>query len=178
MKCPYCFSIENKVIDSRLTESSDTIRRRRQCLDCDQRFTTYERVEEIPITVIKRNGERQPFERNKILNGLIRACVKRQISITLLDDMVTDIENEIRSQFKYEISSQELGEMVLERLKTFDKVAYVRFASVYRYFEDIKQFSEELEKLESRSKNKKSAQVQGGNGGKSNQQVNELQEPD
>jgi len=148
MKCPFCSYEETKVVDSRATEAGDAIRRRRECLKCSQRFTTYERLEEMPLTVIKKNGEREIFNRNKLLDGLLRAAVKREISRQQLEDLVTDIETELRNQFKYEVASKKIGEMILKRLRKIDKVAYVRFASVYREFKDETDFSSELSKLQ------------------------------
>lgn len=148
MKCPFCEHPETKVVDSRTAEANDAIRRRRECLACGQRFTTYERMEEIPLVVIKSNGAREIFDRSKLLNGLLRACVKRQVPVEKLEAMVSDIESELRNQFKYEVPSKKIGEMALERLKDLDKVAYVRFASVYRQFEDIDEFNRELRELQ------------------------------
>ncbi len=148
MKCSFCGYDETKVIDSRLTEEGDAVRRRRECPSCNKRFTTYERSYEIPITIIKKNKETQPFDRQKLLNGLIRACVKREIPVQRLEKIVENIENELRNQYKYEVISKQLGEMALKRLKELDKVAYVRFASVYKEFDDIKKFTEELAELE------------------------------
>lgn len=148
MNCPFCGYQESKVIDSRPSESGDTIRRRRECLKCEQRSTTFERVEDIPITVIKKNNEREPFDRGKILAGLLRATIKRQVTRSELEDIVSDIEADLRNQFKKEVSSEEIGEMVLERLGRMDKVAYIRFASVYRDFQDTYEFAEELERLQ------------------------------
>jgi len=153
MKCPFCEYEETKVIDSRLTEEGDAVRRRRECPSCNKRFTTYERNYEIPITVIKKNRETQPFDRQKLLNGLVRASVKRGIPVQRLEEIVGDIEDELRNQYKYEITSKELGEITLNKLKELDKVAYVRFASVYKEFDDIKKFTEELTELENK-KNK------------------------
>ncbi|MDI6690030.1 MAG: transcriptional regulator NrdR [Actinomycetota bacterium] len=147
MKCPFCGYLETKVIDSRATEAGDAIRRRRECLECQRRFTTYERQEEIPLMVIKKNGQREPFDRAKLLKGLQRATVKREITLSQLENIVTDIESELRNQFKYEVPSKEIGEMALKRLREIDKVAYVRFASVYREFKDIDEFTAELAKL-------------------------------
>lgn len=144
MKCPFCGSAETKVVDSRDTESRDAIRRRRECLDCQSRFTTYERVEEVPLTVIKRGGEREVFSRSKLLTGLLRACEKRPIDTATLEELVEGIEAELRNEFKTEVPAPEIGERVLSRLKQLDKVAYVRFASVYRQFEDVEQFQREL----------------------------------
>lgn len=147
MNCPFCGHLETKVVDSRAAESGSAIRRRRECLKCKQRFTTFEKMEEIPITVIKKNQTREPFERRKILDGLIRATVKRPIPREELEKIVSDIETDLRNQFKYEVSSREIGEMVLKRLRKMDKVAYVRFASVYRDFKNIDEFTKELAKL-------------------------------
>ena len=147
MKCPYCSSLDTKVVDSRLTDSNDSVRRRRVCEKCGKRFTTYERFENQPIAVIKKDSTRQPFDRNKILSGLIRACIKRNISTTVLNQIVDDIEAEIKNMPSSEISSKEIGNLVLKRLKDLDKVAYIRFASVYKQFNNIKQFTNELLKL-------------------------------
>lgn len=147
MKCPYCDNLDSKVIDSRLTEDNESIRRRRECERCFKRFTTYERIETQPVAVIKKDGTRQPFNRNKILDGLIRACVKRNISTKTLEKVVNEIETEIKNTPSNEISSQEIGDLVLKNLKTIDKVAYIRFASVYKQFDSLKEFNMELEKL-------------------------------
>ena len=147
MKCPYCGFIEDKVIDSRPTEESAAIRRRRECSKCLKRFTTYEKVESVPLMVIKKDKTRQTFNREKLLNGLLRACEKRPVSIDVLEKMVDEIEGQILNSLKREITSQEIGEMVMARLKDLDEVAYVRFASVYRQFRDINTFMDELHKL-------------------------------
>ncbi len=147
MKCPYCGFAEDKVIDSRPTEESAAIRRRRECLKCLKRFTTYEKVESIPLMVIKKDKIRQTFDREKLLNGLLKACEKRPVSIEVLEKMVNEIEGQILNSLKREITSQEIGEMVMARLKDLDEVAYVRFASVYRQFRDINTFMDELHKL-------------------------------
>jgi len=147
MKCPYCSNLDTRVIDSRLTDSDGSVRRRRLCEKCGKRFTTYEKFENQPIAVIKKDNTRQPFDRNKILSGLIRACIKRNISTAVLDKIVDDIETEIKSMPSNEISSKEIGNLALKRLKNLDKVAYIRFASVYKQFDDIKQFTNELSKL-------------------------------
>lgn len=147
MKCPFCASNEIKVIDSRDTESQDAVRRRRECIDCGKRFTTYERVEEQPLTVIKRGGEREVFSRTKLLEGLLRACEKRPIETATLEGLIDEIVAELRNEFKTEVPSGEIGERVLLKLKDLDKVAYVRFASVYRQFEDVEEFQRELSKL-------------------------------
>jgi len=147
VKCPYCSYEETKVVDSRTTETGDAIRRRRECLECAKRYTTYERMEEVPLRVIKKNGEREPFDRGKLLAGLSRATVKRDVTQAVLDELVEEIEADLRNQFKYEVPANELGEMVLRKLKKIDKVAYVRFASVYREFSDLDDFAQELSKL-------------------------------
>ncbi|MCL4378681.1 MAG: transcriptional regulator NrdR [Actinobacteria bacterium] len=148
MKCPFCGNLDSKVIDSRLTEDKESIRRRRECERCSKRFTTYERLETQPIAVIKKDGTRQPFDRNKILGGLIRACIKRNISAEILEKIADDIELEIRNNPSNEISSSDIGNLVLKHLKNLDKVAYIRFASVYKHFDDIKEFTRELEELQ------------------------------
>ena len=147
MKCPYCGFVEDKVIDSRPTEESTAIRRRRECTKCMKRFTTYEKVESVPLMVIKKDKTRQTFDRDKLLNGLLRACEKRPVSIVDLEKMADEIEGQILNTLKREITSQEIGEMVMTGLKDLDEVAYVRFASVYRQFRDINTFMDELHKL-------------------------------
>jgi len=147
LKCQICGHEETKVIDSRTTESADAIRRRRECLKCTERFTTYERIEEIPLMVIKKDNSREPFNRSKLMAGLVRAVTKREVSNTELDKLITDIEKELRNQFKYEVEAKDIGDMVLKRLKDIDKVAYIRFASVYKDFQDAVEFSQELTKL-------------------------------
>jgi len=147
MKCPFCSNPDTRVIDSRLTEPKDCVRRRRLCEKCGKRFTTYERVESQPIAVIKKDNTREPFDRNKILSGLIRACIKRNINTEQLNKIVDDIENEISSLPSNEIRSSEIGNLVLKRLKNLDKVAYIRFASVYKQFNNVKQFTRELTEL-------------------------------
>lgn len=147
MKCPYCGFVEDKVIDSRPTEENSAIRRRRECSKCLKRFTTYEKVESVPLMVIKKDKTRQAFDREKLLNGLLRACEKRPVSIDTLEKMVDEIEGQILNTLKREITTQEIGEMVMARLKDIDEVAYVRFASVYRQFRDINTFMDELHKL-------------------------------
>lgn len=147
MKCPYCGATEDKVVDSRATEESDATRRRRECLKCEKRFTTFERIEEVPLTVIKKNDEREPFDRSKLLAGIQRATIKRRVSANRLEKIVHDIETELRNEFKHEVPSHELGKRILKYLKNIDKVAYVRFASVYREFKDVDEFTAELKKL-------------------------------
>ncbi|NLK85949.1 MAG: transcriptional repressor NrdR [Clostridiaceae bacterium] len=147
MKCPYCGYMEDKVIDSRPTEENTSIRRRRECAKCLKRFTTYEKVESVPLMVVKKDKTRQIFDRQKLLNGLLRACEKRPVSIEELESLVDSIELQILNSLKREITTQEIGEMVMAKLKDLDEVAYVRFASVYRQFRDINTFMEELRKL-------------------------------
>ena len=147
MKCPYCGYAESKVIDSRPAEEGSTIRRRRECLACRKRFTTYEIIERMPLVVVKRDGSRQSFDRVKVINGLVRACEKRPVALSQLEAIADEIENELQGALEREISTSEIGEMVMVRLKDLDEVAYVRFASVYRQFKDINTFMEELTKL-------------------------------
>ncbi|MEW6378175.1 MAG: transcriptional regulator NrdR [bacterium] len=147
MKCPYCKSAESKVLDSRDSEGGLSIRRRRECLGCNRRFTTYERLEEIPCMVIKKDNRREPFDRNKLLNGLIKACEKRPISLYVLEGFVNRIEEKVQDLSGKEIKSNDLGEMVMDWLYNLDEIAYVRFASVYRQFKDIKQFMSELQEI-------------------------------
>ena len=147
MKCPFCGYSESKVIDSRPAEEGATIRRRRECLDCQRRFTTYEIVERMPLVVIKRDGSRQSFDKVKLINGMVRACEKRPVSLNQLEQIADEIEQDLQSGLEREISTVIIGEMVMSRLKDVDEVAYVRFASVYRSFKDINTFMEELAKL-------------------------------
>ncbi len=147
MKCPYCGFQESKVIDSRHSEDSTSIRRRRECLSCQKRFTTYETVESLPIVVIKKDGSRQSFDRNKLINGMVRACEKRPVSLSAIEAAVTEIEQIIQNSLEREVRTSYIGELVMERLKPLDEVAYVRFASVYRQFKDINSFMTELNKL-------------------------------
>ncbi len=147
MKCPYCGYQESKVIDSRPAEEGSTIRRRRECLSCQKRFTTYEIMERLPLVVIKKDGSRQTFDKMKLLNGMIRACEKRPVPITELEKIADDIEQELQNSLEREIKTSDIGEMVMDRIKKLDEVAYVRFASVYRQFKDINTFRDELNKL-------------------------------
>ena len=147
MKCPFCGYTESKVIDSRPAEEGATIRRRRECLACQKRFTTYEIIERLPLVVVKRDGSRQTFDRVKLINGMGRACEKRPVSLAQLESIADDIEQELQSSLEREVSTVAIGEMVMSRLKEVDEVAYVRFASVYRSFKDINTFMEELTKL-------------------------------
>ena len=155
MKCPFCAYTESKVIDSRPAEEGATIRRRRECLACSKRFTTYEIIERMPLVVVKRDGSRQSFDKVKLINGMVRACEKRPVSLSRLEKIADDIEQELQSHLEREIKTVDVGEMVMTRLKEVDEVAYVRFASVYRSFKDINTFMEELSKLllEGESKN-------------------------
>ena len=147
MKCPFCGDQESKVVDSRHSEDGLSIRRRRECLQCQKRFTTYETVESLPIVVIKRDSSRQQFDRNKILNGMLRACEKRPVPLAELARATDEIEQAIQNSLDREISTEKIGELVMERLKPLDEVAYVRFASVYRQFKDIDSFMRELNKI-------------------------------
>ncbi|ACL76405.1 transcriptional regulator NrdR [Ruminiclostridium cellulolyticum] len=147
MKCPFCGFIEDKVIDSRPTDEGSSIRRRRECTKCSRRFTTYEKVESLPLMVIKKDKSRQPFNREKLMNGLLRACEKRPISINDLEKMVENIEAQLHNSLQREVTTVDIGEIVMSKLKTMDEVAYVRFASVYRQFKDINTFMDELRKL-------------------------------
>jgi transcriptional repressor NrdR len=144
MKCPFCNHNEDKVVDSRETSEGSAIRRRRECINCGKRFTTYESVERMPLMVVKKDGSREPFNRQKIINGLLLACQKRPVSMDRLEDFVADVETEIQKKFDQEVAAQQIGEIVMEKLYILDDVAYVRFASVYRQFKDINQFMREL----------------------------------
>ncbi len=152
MKCPFCGYPESRVIDSRPTDEGERIRRRRECLKCGKRFTTYEIIESVPIVVIKKDKSRETFDRNKLLNGLLRACEKRPVSVDTLERIVDEIENLLQNSLDREVSSQRIGTYAMEKLKTVDEVAYVRFASVYRQFKDINSFMEELSKIISNKK--------------------------
>ncbi len=147
MKCTKCGYIESKVIDSRPADDYSTIRRRRECLECHFRFTTYERMESLPLVVVKKDGTREQFDRNKIIKGIMKACEKRPVSMEQIEKMVSEIEAELYSTSLNEIYSTEIGEQIMKQLKNLDEVAYVRFASVYRHFKDINTFMEELEML-------------------------------
>ncbi len=147
MKCPYCGDQDSKVVDSRHAEDNVSIRRRRECLSCGKRFTTYETVESLPVMVVKKDGSRQSFDRNKVLAGMLVACEKRPVPIAGLERAASEIEQVIQNSLDREISSAAIGELVMERLKNLDEVAYVRFASVYRQFKDINTFMEELSKI-------------------------------
>ena len=144
MKCPFCGDQESKVVDSRRSEDGNSIRRRRECIACQRRFTTYEIVESLPIIVVKRDGTRQSFDRNKILNAMVRAFDKRKVEIADLERIATEIEQTIQSTLEREVSTDKIGEMVMERIKSIDEVAYIRFASVYRRFQDVGSFVQEI----------------------------------
>lgn len=147
MKCPFCSFLEDKVVDSREAKDGDSIRRRRECLECGRRFTSYERIDEIPYMVVKKDGRREIFDRNKIMSGLLRACEKRPISANQLESIVDLVEKNVQELPEREISTSEVGKIIMKRLKTLDKVAYVRFASVYLEFEDVSEFMTELKDL-------------------------------
>lgn len=147
MKCPFCGFLDSKVVDSRPAEDGASIRRRRECLSCHKRFTTFEVMETLPVVVIKKDGSRQSFDRSKLLNGMIRACEKRPVPFDTLQQIADEIEQNLQNEMNREVSSTKIGEMVMDRLKDVDEVAYVRFASVYRQFKDISTFMSELNKL-------------------------------
>ncbi len=147
MRCPFCLHLDSKVLDSRQTEEGGSIRRRRDCTACHRRFTTYERVDEMPFLVVKKDGRREPFSRTKILNGIMRACEKRPISLETIEQAVDEIEREVRSSLEREITSTYIGELVMDKLRAIDDVAYVRFASVYRQFKDVDSFIQEVQQL-------------------------------
>ena len=147
MKCPFCACSESKVIDSRPTDEGERIRRRRECIACGKRFTTYEIIETVPVIVVKKDKSREAFDRVKLFNGMLRACEKRPVSIAQIETVVTEIEQELQNSLDREVTSVHIGEMAMEKLKAMDEVAYVRFASVYRQFKDINTFMEELAKL-------------------------------
>ncbi|MBO5773802.1 MAG: transcriptional repressor NrdR [Clostridia bacterium] len=147
MKCPFCNSLDSKVVDSRLNDDGTSIRRRRECVGCGKRYTTYEKIESTPVLVIKNNGNRQIFDSSKIKNGIIKACEKRPVSMARIDKLVNDIEKQVNNTLAQEISSKKVGDMVMNGLKSLDEVAYVRYASVHRQFKDINTLLEEIEKL-------------------------------
>ena len=147
MKCPFCAYLESKVVDSRPADEGASIRRRRECLSCHKRFNNYETMESLPLMVVKKDGSRQSFDRNKVMNGLILACEKRPVSFSTMEEIVNEIEQTLQNEMEREVSSAEIGELVMERLKKVDEVSYVRFASVYRQFKDINTFMRELNKL-------------------------------
>lgn len=147
MKCPYCGYKEDKVIDSRSSSEGNSIRRRRECLKCERRFTTYEYFEQIPLLIVKKDGRRESFDRNKILSGILKACEKRPVSLKMMEDMTTSIERIVMRRYEKEVPASVLGELVMEKLAGVDDVAYVRFASVYRQFKDVNQFMKELQEM-------------------------------
>ncbi len=147
MRCPFCSHIEDKVVDSRESKDGDSIRRRRECLDCGRRFTSYERIDEIPYMVVKKDGKREGFDRNKVLAGLFRACEKRPISTGQLEEIVDEVEKNVQDSLDRELATNEVGKIIMRRLKVLDKVAYVRFASVYLEFADVSEFMSELKQL-------------------------------
>ena len=155
MKCPYCGFKEDKVVDSRATGEESAVRRRRECLKCGKRFTTYEYIEEISMMVIKKDGRREPFDRKKILAGIIRACEKRPVSMEKMEEIISQVERSIQKKSDREVSSSRIGELVMEKLKVLDDVAYVRFASVYRQFKDVGQFMVELKDILGKEKKRK-----------------------
>lgn len=154
MKCPYCGFKEDKVVDSRATAEESAVRRRRECLKCGKRFTTYEYIEEVSLMVVKKDGRREPFDRKKILNGIMKACEKRPISMEKMEEIVTQVERQIQKKSDREVFASKIGELVMEKLKQLDDVAYVRFASVYRQFKDVGQFMVELKDILNREKYK------------------------
>lgn len=147
MKCPYCSYVDSKVVDSRPTSEGEAIRRRRECNSCKKRFTTYEYIEEIPIMIVKRDGNRESYDRNKLLKGIIKSCEKRPVPMSKIEKIVDNIENNLSNSLKKEITSMEIGTMVMEELKSIDEVAYVRFASVYKQFKDVNSFMDELKNI-------------------------------
>ena len=155
MKCPFCGYLEDKVVDSRATAEESAVRRRRECLKCGKRFTTYEYIEEVSLLVIKKDGRREPFDRKKVLAGIIRACEKRPISVEKMEGIVTQVERLIQKKSDREVSASRIGELVMDKLKLVDDVAYVRFASVYRQFKDVGQFMVELKDILGKDKKKK-----------------------
>jgi transcriptional repressor NrdR len=155
MKCPYCHYKEDKVVDSRTTQQGQAIRRRRECLACGKRFTTYEYIEDVAVMVIKKDGQRQPFDRKKILSGIIKACEKRPISVDKMEEIVGQVERCLQKKPDREVLSTKIGELVMEKLKALDDVAYVRFASVYRQFRDVEQFMSELKGILHKGQRKK-----------------------
>ena len=147
MKCPYCTFLDSKVVDSRNGKDGTSIRRRRECLKCNRRFTTYERIEELNLVIVKKDGRREPFDRAKVIDGLEKACEKRPISVEVIEQLVTDLERELQERGDREVDSKEIGERLIGKLYEIDEVAYVRFASVYRSFKDVNQFMDELKEL-------------------------------
>lgn len=147
MKCPYCGYSEDKVVDSRSSSENGAVRRRRECLKCQRRFTTYEHIEDIPLMVIKKNAQREPFDRNKLMSGILKACEKRPVSVNKIENLIDNIERALQRKHDKEVRSSQIGEMVVRKLHDIDKVAYVRFASVYREFKDVTEFMKELKSI-------------------------------
>ena len=158
MRCPYCQHTDTKVTDSRTTDEGNSIRRRRECMSCGRRFTTYEIIEEVPLMVLKRSGRRELFDRGKLLNGLLRSCDKRTVPMATMEEVVSEVERQVRNEINQEVTTDRIGELVLEQLKDIDQVSYVRFASVYRKFNNIDSFMEELKKLKKLSEKKRKAE--------------------
>jgi len=152
MKCPYCGNFEDKVVDSRLNPDGDAIRRRRECLKCERRYTTYEHIENTPLMVVKKGGNRQPFDRERLTTGVRKACEKRPVSIEKIQQLVDTVERGILKKYEKEVPSNQIGELVMKKLYSLDDVAYVRFASVYRQFKDVEQFAKELQGMLSKKK--------------------------
>jgi transcriptional repressor NrdR len=147
MKCPFCSHLEDKVVDSRESGEGDSIRRRRECLHCQRRFTTYEKIEEVPLKVVKKDNTREDYDRRKLLSGILKACEKRPVSMEQIESMLDEIERSIEKGHEQEVNSKEIGELVMEKLHNLDEVAYVRFASVYKQFKDVNEFMEVIKKL-------------------------------
>lgn len=147
MKCPYCGYSEDKVVDSRSSSENGAVRRRRECLKCQRRFTTYEHIEDIPLMVVKKNAQREPFDRNKLMSGILKACEKRPVSVNKIENLIDNIERALQRKHDKEVRSSQIGEMVVRKLHDIDKVAYVRFASVYREFKDVTEFMKELKSI-------------------------------
>jgi len=166
MKCPFCGYAEDKVVDSRESKEGESIRRRRECLKCEKRFTTYERIDEIPYMVIKKDGRREKFDRQKVLSGVLRACEKRPISMGKMEQIVNDVESYVIDSPDRERTTSEVGQMIMEQLKHLDKVAYIRFASVYRDFKDVNEFRAELESLLGKEPARSSTKVKAKTGAK------------
>jgi transcriptional repressor NrdR len=162
MKCPFCGFENDKVVDSRESKEGESIRRRRECLKCEKRFTTYERIDEIPYMVVKKDGRREKFERQKILNGVLRACEKRPISMGKMEQIVNEVEQYVVDSPERERTTSDIGELIMDRLKQIDKVAYIRFASVYRDFKDVDEFRSELERLLSKEERQKAGKAKAG----------------
>ena len=162
MKCPFCGFENDKVVDSRESKEGESIRRRRECLKCEKRFTTYERIDEIPYMVVKKDGRREKFERQKILNGVLRACEKRPISMGKMEQIVNEVEQYVVDSPERERTTSDIGELIMDRLKLIDKVAYIRFASVYRDFKDVDEFRSELERLLSKEERQKAGKAKPG----------------